>query len=42
VFGKVHVGSAGGEFHDDALWVWKFRDGLIASVQTFRTPDDHL
>jgi ketosteroid isomerase-like protein len=40
VFGRVHACSAsGGEVHEDALWVWKFRDGLIASVQTFRTPN---
>jgi EAL domain-containing protein (putative c-di-GMP-specific phosphodiesterase class I)/ketosteroid isomerase-like protein len=40
MFGKAHVRSANGdEVHEDALWVWKFRDGLIGSVQTFRTPN---
>ncbi len=38
VFGRVHARSASGRVHEDALWVWKFRDGLIASVQNFRTP----
>jgi ketosteroid isomerase-like protein len=38
VFGRVDARSASVDFHEDALWIWKFRDGLIASVQTFRTP----
>jgi PAS domain S-box-containing protein len=38
VFGKVHARTPSGAIHADALWVWKFRDGLIASVQCFRTP----
>ena len=38
VFGRVHARSVSGRVHEDALWVWKFRDGLIASVQNFRTP----
>lgn len=38
VFGRVRARSASVEVHEDALWVWKFRDGLIASVQILRTP----
>jgi PAS domain S-box-containing protein len=39
LFGKVHARSAGVGVSQDSLWIWKFRDGLIASVQTFRTPN---
>jgi ketosteroid isomerase-like protein len=39
VFGRVHGCSAGVDALQDSLWIWKFRDGLIASVQTFRTPN---
>jgi PAS domain S-box-containing protein len=38
MFGRVRARAAGVEIQEDALWIWKFRDGLIASVQTFRTP----
>jgi PAS domain S-box-containing protein len=38
MFGRVRARAAGIEIQEDALWIWKFRDGLIASVQTFRTP----
>jgi PAS domain S-box-containing protein len=38
VFGNAHARSATSEVREAALWVWKFRDGLISSVQTFRSP----
>jgi PAS domain S-box-containing protein len=39
VFGRVHARRPGVELHEDTLWIWKFRDGLIVSVQTFRSPN---
>ncbi len=36
LLGRVQARAAAVELDEDALWVWKFRDGLIASIQTFR------
>jgi ketosteroid isomerase-like protein len=37
VFGRVKGIAFGDPLHDEVVWVWRIRDGLVASGQVFST-----
>jgi diguanylate cyclase (GGDEF)-like protein/PAS domain S-box-containing protein len=38
VFGRAETNSGAGTKTLDVLWVWRLRDGLVASVEVFQSP----